>query len=472
VADWAVSDIKNGYLRLRGNRVTTKKADIDRSSIWIYGSLGFPLALLGYPLGIWLPRAYDTYIGIETALVGVIISVAAIFDAVTDPAMGYASDRFRTRWGRRRAWVLVGAPFLALALYFLLNPEKGSTVLYLGAWFVFLRIGTTMLGVPYAAWGMELSGEYNTRTRIQSAREIFVLLGLIGAAAIPAVVEAVYGDDATAVMVLNAYTWLAVPLLLAITVLVVLRVPEPPPRAREGQVGFLESLSLMYRNRLYLRVLSIEFLVGGGEAFRNALSLYFMQDYIGAPRAGTLYLVYFSFGLAAIPVWNWLARRFGKHRSLSAAIILVGAVSIAIFTLDYGQVWAFYVLFAIKGFCFGSFAYLPRAMLADVIDLDTLKSGDARTGGYYSIYGFMTKVAQSIGGTSLIALSFIGYNTAIGATNGPTELLWLGTLYAIVPTVLFCLALYLCWTWPLTSVKHAQLQRLLEIREGRRMKAA
>lgn len=447
------------------------KYEVSRSSIWIYGSLGFPLALLGYPLGIWLPRAYDTYIGIDTAMVGVIISVAAIFDAVTDPAMGYASDSFRSRWGRRKAWVLVGAPFLALALYFLLNPEKGSTVLYLGAWFVFLRLGTTMLGVPYAAWGMELSGEYNTRTRIQSAREIFVLIGLIGAAAVPAVVESIYGDEATAVLVLNAYTWLAVPLLLIITVLVVLRVPEPPPRVKEGQVRFLQSLGLMYRNKLFLRVITVEFLVGGGEAFRNALSLYFMQDYIGAPRAGTLYLVYFAMGLAAIPVWNWLARRYGKHRSLSAAIILVGAVSIAIFTLDYGQIWAFYVLFAIKGFCFGSFAYLPRAMLADVIDLDTLKSGDARTGGYYSIYGFMTKVASSFGGTSLILLAFIGYDTAIGATHGPTELMYLGVLYAIVPTVLFCLALYLCWTWPLTSSKHAQLQRLLEAREEKRSAA-
>ena len=142
-----------------------------------------------------------------------------------------------------------------------------------------------MLGVPYTAWGMELSGEYNTRTRIQAAREFFVLLGLIGAAAVPAGVEMVYGDDATAVLVLNAYTWLAVPLLLLITVLVVWRVPEAPPRAREGQVGFAQSIALMYRNKIFLRVLTIEVLVGGGEAFRNALSLYFMQDYIGAPAS-------------------------------------------------------------------------------------------------------------------------------------------------------------------------------------------
>lgn len=440
---------------------------LTRRNIWIYGSLGFPLALLGYPLGIWLPRAYDTYIGIETALVGAVIFVAAVFDAVTDPAMGYASDRFRTRWGRRRAWIFVGAPFLALALYFLLNPERGSTVLYLGAWFIFLRFGTTMVLVPYAAWGAELSGEYDARTRIQAAREIFVLLGLIGAAAVPALVELINGADTTAVMVLNAYTWFAVPLLLLIAALVVVKVPEAPPSASEGRVPFLQSMKLMYENKLFLRILCIELLVGGGEAFRNALSLYFMQDYIGAPRAGTLYLVYFSMGLVAIPVWNLLARHFGKHRSLSAAIVLVGSVSLAIFNLDYGQVWAFYVLFAIKGFCFGSFAYLPRAMLADVIDLDTVKTGDARTGGYFSIFGFMTKLAHSIGGLSLIALAWVGYDTSIGGTNGPVELNLLGVFYAIVPTALFSVALFLCWTWPLTSSKHAELQRVIEARQLR-----
>ena len=439
---------------------------LTRTSIWIYGSLGFPLALLGYPLGIWLPRAYDTFIGIETAAVGAVIVIASMFDAVTDPAMGYASDKFRTRWGRRRVWVLVGAPFLALALYFLLNPERGDTVMYLGAWFVFLRMGTTMLGVPYAAWGAELSNEYNTRTRIVATRELFVLLGLVGAAAVPAVVETIYGADTTAVMVLNAYTWFAVPLLLILTLLVVLKVPEPPPSANEGKISFLDSMRLMYGNKLFLRLIYIELLIAGGEAFRNALSLYFMQDYIGAPRAGTLYLVYFGMGLAAIPFWNYLARHFGKHRSLSVAIVVVSTVSLSIYTLEYGQVWPFYFLFAIKGFCFGSFAYLPRAMLADVIDLDTLKSGDARTGGYFSILGFATKVSHSIGGLSLIALAWVGYNTSVGATNGPVELNWLGILYAIVPTVSFLVALYLCWNWPLTASRHAEVMRSLEEKQA------
>ncbi len=449
-----------------------QQASLGTAQIWTYGSLGFPLALLGYPLGIWLPRAYATYIGIATESVGTIMIIASIFDALTDPAMGYASDRLRTRWGRRRVWVMIGMPFLLVALVYLLNPSLGDDVFYLALWYIFLRVGTTMVGVPYGAWGAELSGDYHARTRIVSVREVFVLLGLIGAAAVPAIVEQINGPATTAVMVLNAYTTPIVILLPLLTVCVVLTVPEPPPSPREGRVPFLASLSLMYRNKLFMRLITIELCIAGGEAFRNALSLFFMQDYIGVPRAGTLYLVYFGMGLLAIPVWNLLARKFGKHRSLSAAIVLVSIVSLTIFTLEHGQVIEFYILFAIKGFCFGSFAYLPRAMMADTIDLDTLKSGDARTGGYFAILGFMTKLAHSVGGLALIALAFVGYATGRGATHSAEALQWLAILYAIVPTIAFMLGLYLCWTWPLTRTKHAQLQRLLDGRQARLKGAA
>jgi glycoside/pentoside/hexuronide:cation symporter, GPH family len=110
-------------------------------------------------------------------------------------------------------------------------------------------------------------------------------------------------------------------------------------------------------------------------------------------------------------------------------------------------------------------------MMADVIDLDTLKSGDARTGGYFAILGFMAKLALSVGGVALIALSWVGYDTGQGAVHDADALQWLAILYAIVPTVAFMFGLYLCWTWPLTRAKHTKLQHLLEKRQNR-LKAA
>jgi Na+/melibiose symporter-like transporter len=422
--------------------------------------------MLGYPLGIWLPRAYATDIGVSLSAIGAVITVAAVFDAVTDPAMGYASDRYRTRWGRRKTWVFIGTPLLTWAVWMLLNPGTGSTIFYLAFWYIFLRVGSTLLGVPYAAWGAELSNEYHTRTRIQSAREKFVILGLIGAALVPAGIE-IYMHTSDAVTVLRSYGWLVLFLLPSITLLVLARVPEPPASSLEGSMAFGRSLRKIFHNKLFRIVITIELLIAGGEAFRNTLSLFFMQDVIGVERPGSLYLVYFTCGLLAIPFWDSLAKRFGKHRSLAGAMILVSVVSVSIFFLHHGQLYPFYVLFAMKGFCFGAFAYLPRAMLADVVDLDTARSGDARAGSYFAILGFMTKCAASFAGFSLPILGWVGYDATAGAVNGPTELLWLGILYALVPTSVFGLALYLSWTWPLTSERHGRLQALIARRQAR-----
>ncbi len=257
--------------------------------------------------------------------------VASVLDAITDPPMGHISDRFRTPWGRRRPWIVVGVPALMLTSWMLLNPTSGISPLYLIVWYAALRLSTTTIGVPFAAWGAELSNEYHTRTRIQSAREIVALVGLITAALIPAGVETIYGDATTAAQVLATYSWFILALLPIALIVMTTQVPEMPRSPGEGGTPFLKSLKLMSRNKLFVIVIAIEFLTTGGESFRNALSLFFMQEVIDVPRAGWLYVMYFAAGLSAIPFWNWLARVYGKHKSLAAAMILVSIDSLAIF---------------------------------------------------------------------------------------------------------------------------------------------
>ena len=304
--------------------------------------------------------------------------------------MGFMSDRFQTRWGRRKPWIAIGVPIYAVAVWMLLNPDQGSTVLYLALFFILLRLATTILGLPYAAWGMELSDEYHTRTMIQSAREKYVLAGLIVASAIVLISEEVF-DNRSASFVLSNFSWVIVTLLPLTALLVILKVPEVAvPKA--PRVSIVASLRQMTRNKLFFRLLMIELLIAGGENFRNTLSLFFVQDYVGADRVGRLYVLYFGVGLLAIPVWDWIARRFGKHQSLATAMVLVSIIAIACFMLDYGQITEFYVLFALKGFCFGAFAYLPRAMLADVVDFDTVRSGTAQPRQLFCHFGLHDQV--------------------------------------------------------------------------------
>ncbi len=440
---------------------------VTTSTAWIYGSLAFPIAMLGYPLGAYIPRLYATEMGISLTAIGVVIMVAAIFDAVTDPLMGHFSDRWRTRWGRRRPWIVVGLPLWLFAVWMLLNPSLGVGVAYLALFFLMMRASSTLFGLPYSAWGLELSSDYHARTMIQSAREKYVIAGLIASAAMVMFSEEIFGR-AEASFVLSNISTVVVVMVPFAALLVLMRVPEVPT-FNAPPVSMKAGLARMYHNKLFFRLLMIELLIAGGENFRNTVSLLFIQDYVGLPTVGRALLVYFGSGLLAIPVWDWIARRFGKHRSLAAAMVLVGFVSLAVLTVRDGELLKFYVLFALKGFCFGAFAYLPRAMLADVVDLDTIRSGAARPASYFAIHGFVTKCAASFGGLSLPILAYVGYSTEPGAIHGARELMWLGALYGVVPTAVFVFAFYLCITWPLNADMHAKVVRILHKRYARQV---
>ena len=91
---------------------------LSRTTIYAHGSLGMPLAVIGYPLAIWIPAHYSGGLGISLATVGTILMLARLTDVVTDPIMGEFSDRFRTRFGRRKPWLFFGVPLMMLGTYF------------------------------------------------------------------------------------------------------------------------------------------------------------------------------------------------------------------------------------------------------------------------------------------------------------------------------------------------------------------
>ena len=184
---------------------------------------------------------------------------------------------------------------------------------------------------------------------IQSAREKYVLSGLIVASAIVLVSEEVF-NDRSASFVLSNFSWVIVTLLPITAILILWKVPEVPVTSAP-KVSVFRSLGNMRKNGIFIRLLAIELLIAGGENFRNTLSLFFVQDYIGADKVGRLYVIYFGVGLIAIPFWDWLAKKYGKHQSLAFAMVFVSIITIACFMLEYGQVTPFYILFALKGFC-------------------------------------------------------------------------------------------------------------------------
>ena len=140
--------------------------------------LGLPLALVGYPIAIWLPAFYAGEMGVSLAAVATMLLVAKLSDVVTDPLVGTISDRLRTPFGRRRPLILLGVPVLCGSIWLLFVPMQGADSVYLLLCIAGMYIGTTLVGLPYGAWGAELSPDYHQRARVTAWREQFTLIGL------------------------------------------------------------------------------------------------------------------------------------------------------------------------------------------------------------------------------------------------------------------------------------------------------
>ncbi len=476
----------------------TTSTNLSRTTIYAHGSIGLPLAVIGYPLAIWIPAHYSGGLGISLATVGTILMLARFTDVITDPIMGEISDRFRTRFGRRKPWILLGMPIMMLGVYKLFIPPEGVGILYFLIYLTLFFLGSTIIALPHRAWGAELSSDYHQRSRVTAAREFFVLGGLMMAATVPMIIEItadgagvgqVFGvlwqdaigaftgdfgekkivDRATLtgpVLMGLAYTII---LVLPICVFIVLTMVKEPPPSASKTVPLKEGVRLLWKNGPMRRVLIIALMVIFGEAFRNAVSLFFIRDIVGVPTIGAAYFFYFIAGLAAIPFWLWLGRKIGKHLAFMWTLIIVAVVSFANLFLSYGDYLPFFLLFTVKGFCFGGLQFLPVAMLADVVDVDTARSGGKRAGTYFAILGLTEKLAVALGtGISLNLVGLLGFDPS-GGVAGSSEagVLSLRLVYCLGPVFFYSIAMYFIWSYPLTPARHERLRALIVRRAER-----
>lgn len=473
--------------------------ELTDTAIFMYGTIGLPLAVIGYPLAIWIPAHYAGGLGLPLATVGTILMLARLTDVISDPLMGELSDRWRTRIGRRRPWLLIGPPVMMLGAYWLFVPPDGVGIFYFLIWLTIFFLGATMIQLPHYAWGAELSPDYHVRSRVSAARQGYILFGLIVAAAVPLAVELtadggggvseffgkIWGDAAAVLggetenlqptdraaltgPVLEGLAWTIIAVLPICAALVLAFVPEPPPAPRE-RVPIGQGLKYLWRNGPMRRVLIIAFLVVMGESCRNAVSLFFIRDIVGIPTIGAAYFFYFVFGLAAIPFWLWLGRKVGKHIAFMWTLIIVSMVSAANLLLGYGDYFIFFLLFLLKGFCFGGLQFLPLAMMADVIDVDTARTGGRRAGTYFSILGLAEKLAVAFGtGLALNLVGILGF-AAAGGIEASTEagVLSLRLIYCVGPIAFYGMAMSLIWSYPLTPARHARLRETLARRMAR-----
>lgn len=431
-----------------------------------YGAPAVALAILLLPPYVFLPAFYTQTLGLPLDWIGYIIIMARVFDAFTDPLIGFTSDRTPGRFGRRKPWILLGMPVVIFSVLMLFAPPAEVTLWHFGVGLFALTLGWTMMILPYNAWGAELSGDYHERTRIAGVREGVGLFGTLIAASTPTILTAAgYTDPRVHMMALGA---VVIVLMLPTVAWALLRVPEPPPLV-QARVNFRDGLKAIADNAPFRRLI-VAYLIN---AFANGLPatlfLLFVAHVIGAPNAyGPLLLAYFLAGLIAIPFWSWLARRIGKHRTWVIAMVLAcGAFAFTPFVVGEGDVVPFLIISITSGMGVGADLVLPTAIQADVVDADTRASGEQRTGLFFALWGIATKLAFALAAVSFPLLHAAGFDaaalTAEGkSTNSPEALFALTMLYSAVPIAIKLVAMAMMWNFPLDEARQRAIRDEIE----------
>ena len=200
----------------------------------------------------------------------------------------------------------------------------------------------------------------------------------------------------------------------------------------------------------------------GGIAFSITIPLYlFFITYVLKAEEMAIYMLTFFYitNIFAVPFWVWLSKKIGKHKAYICSFGLIAIAHPFYLLLGEGDFWWMLPITITTGFAAGGFAALPNSMKADVIDLDTLKSGENRSGLFFSSWSLTSKLAASLGTwLALTALSWINFNTGTDLNNTPTQLFGLKLLFSTLPSVFFITAIVIIWNYPITQEMHSKIR--------------
>ncbi|KPF55442.1 sodium:melibiose symporter [Novosphingobium sp. AAP1] len=430
-----------------------------------FSSLGMPLAAVEVPLSTYVPPLYASAFGFSLGTVGVIFLLARLWDAVIDPAIGLLSDRTRSRWGRRRPWIAVGAAIFALGAVPVFLPPTWFGPLALSAALFVLYLGYSMMATPLAAWMGELSGAYHERTRITTYGQALTCVALLLALVLPSLlVTRLAGQPRLELAAMGAMVFA---LLLITLPLGIRALPEPPPPAgAQDPVRVWHTLRLVFGEGMLLRVLASNFAVRLAQGVRTALFVFFISFYMGhSAWAPGLFLLQYVFGIFACPLWLAIGRRVGKERAAVAGELTQVAINLALLALAPGSVALLLALTVAQGLAQGSGNLMLRSIVADVADYHRLRTGEDRIGLFFSVFSLSDKAGVALAiGVALPLAAWIGFDPR--GTNPAGVLEHLKWLFALGPALGHVISAAVIHGFPIDERRHGDIRRQLAARDA------
>ena len=421
-------------------------------------------------MGFWSLNYLTDTVALPAAAAGFAIMIGKFWDAVTDPVMGYISDRTHTRLGRRRPYILFGAIPLGLTMwYFFSAPRAGMSVAALTAWatlaLCLLNTAYTIVNIPYSSLTPELTRDYNERTSLNSFRFGFAIVGTILGAAIVLPIVGMFASRAAGFSAAG----LVMGLVMAVTALITFFSVREPPHER-GDIpteGFLGTFLSVFKNRAFvvliftyaLNILAINFLQG--------ILIYYFKYIFHAENMTTVAMVILLvIAMGFIPVSVPLSKKIGKRLTYQIGLGCIAVTCLVLYL--FGHLFGlpfFFGMMSLAGIGLGLTYVAPWAMVPDTIEWDAVKTGERKEGAYYGMWTFISKSGQALSiGLSGLVLNLSGY--IADASQTPRVLGAIRLLIGPLPAFVFTAAIALLAAYPITEKVYNELIAARKISAG------
>lgn len=435
-------------------------------SLSLKTKLGFGVCDLGGNLfftmmGFYLLIYLTDVVGLAAGLAGTALMIGKVWDAVTDPAVGYLSDRTRSKLGRRRPYMLYGSFVLFVAMIVMFTDPGISGGPWLFVWaavaYCFLNTALTLVNIPYAALLPELTRDFDQRTVLTGYRMTFAVIGTFIGAGLVLPIAGAFGSERLGWSMMGGITG-AIMLVTALLTVIAIREPvhaEPPER-----VNLFKTYGEALRSKPFMLALVPWILhMAGVTVIQGALLYYFRYIYGRESMFQIALVILLTSSIVCIPIWVAISKRIGKKLSYNIGMSIFAAVVILFFIFGHraGVPFAF-VTMAVAGTGFATHYVMPHAILPDVVEYDYAENAIRREGVFYGLWTFSSKLGQAIAmAVNGWVLGAFGYV----ALEQQTDLAKVGIrlLVGPVPALFFIAGVFVLSFYP---INHAFYQRIVE----------
>ena len=432
-------------------------------------------------------------LGMNPALVGLVGAIPRLIDAISDPVTGYFSDNFRTRWGRRRPVILFGAITGGLFYALMFQLYKGHSESFYFWYFAGFQslyfLGFTCFSIPWIALGYEMTPDYHERTRLQAASNFIGQFAWVIAPWFFKIMDnkSMFTDIVHGARILSIFlgAFMVVGGMLPAIFNKERFGDLPKPQREKGlwnvTKDFFRGFAITFKCRPFVKLCAATFLIFNGFMLASAFSAYVIFFYVYAgdySKGGTLLGWFGSVSSACtfcvIFLATWLSTKIGK-RNTFLITISISIIGYALKWIGYNPDQPYLLLIAAPFIAFGlgSLFTLVGSMVADVCDLDELKTETRREGMFGAVYWWMVKLGLAVSSLlSGILLNVTGFNIALGANQTAKALLYMRLCDIGIPIVTSLVAIFIIMTFDISEAKAYDIRKQVERRREERRSEA